>query len=232
MFPSVAASAAGDFWTLRRALDKVHRRGKITLRALEIVVGHIASVVLGARHALCTLHTCYRFMRAHYHGATRLWEDTRAELAAVRPLQIFSQREWTRTWNTRVFSTGSSLKDVVRRTGRASERRRFISGGPGARESALAGRRVVLDGDQWTVEGADDTDEGTCCHLDPSFEKVPFEWLERCWWNVSGCGRWNRREDIIILEARAWMNCVDCLCKGSTVLDAVSLFLGTTWLWY
>ena len=151
-------------WTLRRALDEVLWRRKTTGRALEIVIGHITFVLLGARPALCTLHTCYRFMRAHYHVATRLWEETRAELAAVRVLLIFSQSEWTRTWNTRVYSTDSSLsgwgmthadwpKDVVGRTGRTSERRRFISGGPGARESALAPSRVVLDDDQSIVEG-------------------------------------------------------------------------------
>ena len=39
------------------------------------------------------------------------------------------------------------------RTGRVRERRRFISGGPGARESALTASRVVLDDDQWIVEG-------------------------------------------------------------------------------
>ena len=93
-------------------------------------------------------------------------------------------------------------KDVVGRTGRASERRRFISGGPNARESALAASRVVWDDDQWIVEEADDTDEATGFHFDPSFGVVPFEWLERCRWNVSGSGRWNRCEDIIILEAR------------------------------
>ena len=46
------------FWTLRRALDEILRRRKITGRAIEIVVGHITFVLLGARPALCTLHTC------------------------------------------------------------------------------------------------------------------------------------------------------------------------------
>ena len=44
-------------------------------------------------------------------------------------------------------------KEVVGRTGRVSERRRFISSGLGASESALAASRVVLDDDQWIVEG-------------------------------------------------------------------------------
>ena len=74
------------FWTLRRALDEILRRRKITGRALEIVIGHITFVLLGARPALCTLHTCYRLMRAHSHVATRLWTETRAELVAVRGL--------------------------------------------------------------------------------------------------------------------------------------------------
>ena len=61
-------------------------------------------------------------------------------------------------------------KDVVGRTGRASERRRFISGEHGAWESALAASCVVLDDDQWIVEGPNDTDEETGFHFDPSFE--------------------------------------------------------------
>ena len=78
------------FWTIRRALDEILRCQMITGRALEIVIGHITFVVLlGARPALCTLHTCYRFMRAHYHVVTRLWTETRAELVAVRGLLIF-----------------------------------------------------------------------------------------------------------------------------------------------
>ena len=67
---------------------------------------------------------------------------------------------------------------------------------------------------QRIVEEADDTDEETDFHFDPSFEEVPFEWLELCRWNVSGCGRWTRRENILVLEARAWMKCVQRLCKG------------------
>ena len=38
--------------------------------------------------------------------------------------------------------------------------------------------------------------------------------LEPCRWNVSGFGRWTRREDILVLEARAWMKCVDRSWKG------------------
>ena len=77
---------------------------------------------------------------------------------------IFAQSEWTRSWNTRVYSTNSSLsvwgmthadwpKEVIGRTGRVSERRRFITGGPCARESPLAASRVVLDDDLGIVEG-------------------------------------------------------------------------------
>ena len=94
--------------------------------------------------------------------------------------------------------------EVVGRTGRVSGRGRFISGGLGARESALAASRVVLNDDQWIVEGADDEDEEICFNVDLSFEEVPSGWLERCRWNVSRFGRWTSREDILVLEARAW----------------------------
>ena len=42
------------FWTLRRALDEILRRRKITGRALEIVVGHITFSVPDLRYAHCT----------------------------------------------------------------------------------------------------------------------------------------------------------------------------------
>ena len=74
------------------------------------------------------------------------------------------------------------------RTGRVSERRRFISGGPGARR-ALAASRVVLDDDQWMVEGADDEDEETGFHIDPSFVEVSTVWPDGCRFSVSGFGK-------------------------------------------
>ena len=62
----------------------------------------------------------------------------------------------------------------VGRTGRLSERRRFISGGPGARESALAASRVISDDGQWIVEVADDEDDEIGFNIDPSFVEVPL----------------------------------------------------------
>ena len=125
----------------------------MTGRALEIIIGHITFALLGARSAPCTPLTCFRFVRACCHVATRLWDEAQAELVAVRGLLIFAQSDWTRAWKTRVFSTDSSHSGemtpaywpelVVGRTGRMSERPRVISGGPGARESALAPSRVV-----------------------------------------------------------------------------------------
>ena len=110
--------------------------------------------------------------------------------------------------------------------GRVSERRRFISGGPGARERALAASRVVLDYDQWIVERTDDEDEETGFNVDPSFEEVPSGWLGRCRWNVSRFGRWTRREDIFVFEARAWMKCVERLCTSIYGTNCRQLILG------
>ena len=117
-------------------------------------------------------------------------------------------------------------KEVVGRTRRVGERRRFISSGPGARESALAASRAVLDDDQWIVEGADDEDEETGFNIDPSFEEVPSGWLEPCRWNVSGFGRWTRRENILVLEAKGWMKCVERFCKGIYGTKCRQLILG------
>ena len=81
----VELDSSKRFWTLPRAMDEVLRRGKITGRALEIVIGHIFFVLLGARPALCTLHTCCRFMRAYYHVTTLFWEETRARSSDFLP---------------------------------------------------------------------------------------------------------------------------------------------------
>ena len=156
-------------------------------------------------------------------------------------LLIFSQSEWTRAWNTRVYSTDSSLSnwemthadwpnEVVGRTGRVSERRRFISGGPGARESALAASRWF-----WTITNGLSRELTTKIRklallLILPFEEVPTGWLETCRWNVSGVGRWTRRENILVLEARAWMKW-SAYVKVSTEQNAANSFLVTTWLW-
>ena len=51
-------------------------------------------------------------------------------------------------------------------------------------------------------------------NIDPSFEEVPTGLLEPCRWNVSDFGRWTMRENILVLEARAWMKCVERSRKG------------------
>ena len=51
------------FRTLRRALDEVLRRRKITGRALEIVIGHITFVLLGARPATWPLTSGKKLQR-------------------------------------------------------------------------------------------------------------------------------------------------------------------------
>ena len=78
---------------------------------------------------------------------------------------------------------------VVGRTGRLSERRRFISGGPGARESALAASLVISYDGQWIVEGADDEDEEIGFNINPSFVEILPVWLDRCRCSVTGIGR-------------------------------------------
>ena len=170
-----------------------------------MVIGLITFVLLGARLALCLWHTCFRFVRKHYHVAARFWDESRAKLVAVRGLLIFAQSDWTPAWHTGVFSTDSSLSGwgmthgdwpelVVGRTGRLSERRRFISNGPGARESALAASCVVLDDGQWIVEDADDEYEEVGFNIDPSFAEVPSMWFDPGRWNVSGFSCWTRSE--------------------------------------
>ena len=73
---------------------------------------------------------------------------------------------------------------------------------------------------------ADDEDEEIRFNIDPSFEEVTSGWLERCRWNVSGFGRWTKREDILVLEARPWMKCVERLCKCIYGTKSRQLVLG------
>ena len=111
---------------------------------------------------------------------------------------------------------------MVGRTGRVSECRRFISGGLGCSGKRLGRQSGGLGHDQWIVEGADDEDEEIGFNVDLSFEEVPSGWLERCRWNVSRFGRWTRRKDVLVLEARAWVKCVERLCKS---IGGVALIL-------
>ena len=133
---SVCCRVSGKrFWTLRRAVDEILRRRKITGRALEIVIGHITFVLLGARPALCTLHTCYRSMRAHLSRCDspldRNSGRTGCAILEHEGLLHGEQPLWL----------GDDTCGLAEGSGRAhgkSERTStfFICGGPGARESA------------------------------------------------------------------------------------------------
>ena len=74
--------------------------------------------------------------------------------------------------------------------------------------------------------GADDDDEETGFHIDTSFVEVSPVWLDRCRWSGSGFGRWARRENILILDARAWLKCVERPCKGVYGTGCRQLVLG------
>ena len=56
--------------------------------------------------------------------------------------------------------------------------------------------------------------------------EVPSVWLDRCRWSVTSFGRWAKKENILVLEARAWLNCVERLCKSVHGTKCRQLVLG------
>ena len=122
--------------------------------------------------------------------------------------------DWWLLWNPEVSSSDASESgfgvceavwplDVVKRTGRITERSRFRRVGPhSARESALTSAGFERDSDtgQWVAAASEGCLEAW--ELDQDFPEVPAAGLRRELWRARLWGKWEYKEDILILEAR------------------------------
>ena len=204
-------------WKVHQAVQGLLLRKRCSGRALEVIVGHLTFCGLMCRMSLSILHSAYGFIRKYSDTVGVIWPSLLNELRAFKGILFMLVQDWWRPWNRLVSSSDASLsgfgvcqawwpKNKVAESGRRLERSRFKRlSAHSARESALqaAGFAKSTSG-RWTVptEEADSLlDAGWV--IDDSFGEIPSAGLRRELWTPVVHGRWNYKEDILVLEARA-----------------------------
>lgn len=207
------------YWKLRRALEGLLRRKKVSGRILEVVLGHITFCCLCNRQLLCIFSSVYKYIRRHYFFPSAWWPSVRRELEAFRSLMIFLQSDWWRPWNTLVSSSDSSLEgygvstsfwdsEEVAACGRRLERSRFRrAASTSAREHALTSAGFVRDEitEAWRRKQIGDEEfiEKSGWEVDKGFEEIPSYLLAKSRWEPKIWGRWHHEGNILELEGRA-----------------------------
>ncbi len=69
-------------WKIKQGIRGVLQRGKCSGVVLEIILGHCTFAALVNRHMLSIFDDCYKFMRANYFTAAKLWPSVVEELEA------------------------------------------------------------------------------------------------------------------------------------------------------
>lgn len=98
------------YWKLRRSLDALLLRRRVSGRILEVVLGHVTFCCLCNRQLLSIFAATYKFIRRNYYAPIPLWPAVRRELEAFRGLMIYLQADWWRPWNNLVSSSDASLE--------------------------------------------------------------------------------------------------------------------------
>ena len=207
------------YWRLRKSLEALLRRKKISGRILEIVLGHITFCCLCNRQLLCIFSSIYKYIRKHYFAPVVLWPSVRKELEVFRGLMIFLQNDWWKPWNPLVSSSDSSLEGYgvstafwplvdVRTCGRRLERSRFRRpASTAARAHALTSAGFIRDelSQQWRLKEVTDEEliEQSGWEISKDFEEIPGHLLHKDLWEPKLWGRWNFKAGILELEGRA-----------------------------
>lgn len=212
-------------WRVHHAIKGLLRRNRCTGKALEIVIGHCTFLGLLNRCSLAIFHRVYQFIRSSYLVAVEIWPSVRSELKAFMGICFLMTQDWWRQWNTHVTSSDSSLsgfgacksiwpKELVASVGRVQERSRFRRiGSHAARESALSAAGFHRVDGEWGPIDAPMSKrlEQAGWGIDSTFQEVPAGCLKGNLWTPVFWGRWNFKENIGVLEARAVLKSVQRL---------------------
>ena len=160
-------------WKIKQGIRGVLQRGKCSGVVLEIILGHCTFAALVNRHMLSIFDDCYKFMRANYFTAAKLWPSVVEELEAFGNGIFLLEQSWTRQWNQLVGCGDASLsgygichswwpKHEVAAVGRIAERSRFRrTHYHSAREAALISAGFAKVGGRWVPNGNDAGDKET-----------------------------------------------------------------------
>ena len=96
-------------WRLRAAIDEVLRRGRLSPRGLEVLLGHITWAMLLRREALALLGSVYAFARQVSALPLRLWASVRKELRWVASLLPLFATDTSIGWCQKITASDASL---------------------------------------------------------------------------------------------------------------------------
>ena len=158
---------------------------------------------------------------------------------------IFLQADWPRPWNDYVAATDSSLegfgvvssvwhREEVAQVGRVMERSRFRKlGSHSARDSALTAAGFTRDAitNAWEVGDIDSETfiEQSGWALNKGFKEVPGHLLHADNWQPCLWGKWERKADILELEARALVKGLRRIALSVFGHDVRQLMLTDKW---
>lgn len=214
-------------WKVRLAIQEILKRGSISGRQLERVVGHMSFISMGRREGLSILGDTYTFIRRFYTVQHKLWRSVRRELAVWYGISPLLWKDLRAPWSDTVHATdasewgcGATVAKVpiehVREAGKFSERWRF--GDP-----AMAKPRNTVVSDL-VAQSVDEHYEAEVFHpggsdigqwgnnSKPVFTPLPFEVVNRPWTVVCRY-RWKRQESMPILEARSTLFAVKHIAR-------------------
>ena len=207
------------YWRLRRAVEGILRRKRVSGRILEVVLGHITFCCLCNRQLLCIFASIFKYIRSNYYFPTILWDSVRQELEAFKGLMIFLQTNWWKPWNSLVSSSDSSLEGYgvsvsfwksqdVAECGRRLERGRFKKASSTmARDHAMNSAGFVKDEitQKWRQRAIGDEDYLAVSgwEVDTGFVEVPPHLLRKELWEPKLWGKWDFDGGILELEGRA-----------------------------
>ena len=229
------------FHRVRQGIRGLLLRRRVSGRTVEIILGHATFCALANRRLLSIFNAAYKFVRSSYSSPTPLWSSVRDEFRAFAALMPFLQSDWHRPWNQLVTCTDASEegygvcaswwpRSTVASVGRVSERSRFKrSGGHSARESALGSAGFIHDptSGKWALPDIDINDflDDSGWTLNADFAEVPAELLHKSQWEPKSWGRWQRAENILVLEARALIGGIRRVCSSNHGHDCRQLCL-------
>ena len=148
--PKGVQSTAKRRWKLRRAIDHVLRKQRMTGSELEHLVGRLTFCLLIRRPLLCVLRSCYTYIKKYYKQERRVWPSVLEELKTAQSLLSFTEAPFSLGWSSEVLVSDSSLSGFavhhgqwqtkdVETTGAWSDRWRYRRSDKniGPRDSAL-----------------------------------------------------------------------------------------------
>jgi hypothetical protein len=235
---------AKRYGLIRRTIEWVLRRGRLSGQQLEILVGHMTYFCMLQRGALSIFNSVYKFIRTAGARTLPLWQSVAEELRVFRSLMPLVNSRWDLPWDCTVlcYDSCEDGRGVVQGkwplpwvvgAGRNSERSRFkrMVGGIMPRQAAM--RMMDPFSDPLTVVSKVPAEpvSGSLWTSRADFPEVQADHIAATTWRVVVSKRWKSRPITHEGEARAGVAAAVCAATWQATCFADVYKSETTWGW-